>query len=611
MIQINKQPGQRILELGGGANRNPSADVNVDARQVDGVDFVVDFESSDWPISSNEFDCVLAHFVLEHVSYKAVPNFLKESIRILKPGGQFICAVPNTEAQMKWALEHPEGWDGKDMFTSASEKLFGSQDYVQNAHKSFFSPAVAIDLFQRAGFCDIVTSPYGERQTDLAVQAVKPVPDRASIMEGTIPEKIGSIKVVETEPTVGSPGYTNFPYGAEHKREVNYDPAKTFDRRYFDVGGYYKEGYRDFWMNEMVFRQILARGPQSVLELGCGRGYLLKRLEDKGIPCTGLDISRHCWLTRACDRIHIIDVRAAWAAGSAFDLCFSFDVLDRIPEMDLPAVFENMEKICKRGLHAIDFHADPKNDPTRITNHERGWWAQRLPKGHVVVAKKELEEGVFPAEIAQGDGKCKLNIGCFTTMHHHGWTNVDVHDLGQWATHNGYNYLRHDVRNGLPHQTGTVDLIIENHFLEHLTYREATAHLKDCRRALRADGAMRIIVPDADKLIGRYIRDWNEDAESGTVDPYKDGPLSDFNQLSGGCDESPTEAGKLWALLCSGHQAMYDENTLLGMLKDAGFVPKRTAFRQAAFEPVKPILREAIDMLPEISLFIDAVPLVG
>ena len=39
MITLQVAPGQRILELGGGQNRNPGCAVNVDVRPGLGVDF--------------------------------------------------------------------------------------------------------------------------------------------------------------------------------------------------------------------------------------------------------------------------------------------------------------------------------------------------------------------------------------------------------------------------------------------------------------------------------------------------------------------------------------------------------------------------------------------
>jgi SAM-dependent methyltransferase len=111
-------------------------------------------------------------YALEHVNYRKVPAFLKEVRRILKVGGRVVLLIPNTEAQIKWILEHPEGWDGRDFFNSASGKLFGDLDYEANSHKAYFNPTVITELLLAAGFGNILVIPFGERQTDLLVEAV-------------------------------------------------------------------------------------------------------------------------------------------------------------------------------------------------------------------------------------------------------------------------------------------------------------------------------------------------------------------------------------------------------------------------------------------------------
>ena len=181
----SKKPGQKVLELGGGDCPNPSSDCNVDIRQGEKVHFVVDFESPNWPIQSDEWDVVFSQWCLEHISWRCVKQFLAEVIRILKAGGKAIFVVPNTEAQLQWVQKNPAGWDGKGIFESASCVLFGDQDYVANAHKSYFSPVIAHQLFQEAGFERVVTRAYGERLTDMVVEAVKPTQE----VQGTLVPK--------------------------------------------------------------------------------------------------------------------------------------------------------------------------------------------------------------------------------------------------------------------------------------------------------------------------------------------------------------------------------------------------------------------------------------
>jgi predicted SAM-dependent methyltransferase len=173
MIQINKLPGQKILELGGGDAPSPSSDVRVDVRAGPHTHFTADFEQP-LPIQSDEFDAVLCHFCLEHLRFTKVLGFLQECHRVLKPGGVALFATPNLERQVEWIKDHPDGWNGKPLFEAASELIFGSQDYPENCHRSCMTPSILSGLFMAAGFTDVKVEPYGEHNTDLSVIAKKP-----------------------------------------------------------------------------------------------------------------------------------------------------------------------------------------------------------------------------------------------------------------------------------------------------------------------------------------------------------------------------------------------------------------------------------------------------
>jgi SAM-dependent methyltransferase len=191
MIELSRQIGDKICELGGGANPvvrphcmfPESNDINVDVRACytqDGRqtnDFQANFEEP-LPIQSDEWDGVICQYALEHISFPKIRQFLSECLRILKPKGKLVIVTANTEAQCEWIKKHQGGWDGKGLFESASNVLFGSQDYSENSHRSYFSPAILSQLLSEAGFTDALVSPYGERGTDLSAVCVKP--DRQS-----------------------------------------------------------------------------------------------------------------------------------------------------------------------------------------------------------------------------------------------------------------------------------------------------------------------------------------------------------------------------------------------------------------------------------------------
>lgn len=961
-LTIKRTPGDKVLELGGG--NNPLVRPNADVRPGPLVDFVVDFDGSVLPFPDGEWDCVVSHFALEHVSWRNVIPFLQEVFRIVKPGGMAVFAVPNTEAQFHWALNNPAGWDGKGPFESISEVIFGSQDYPENYHKCFFSPGIVEMLFTAVGFGKVDVKPYGERATDMVISAVKTpkLPGITLTEEDRVRQEFVENRTAPTRPTGVS---ESIAHATDLMRNAGKDTPREelFDKHYFNgggkFGGYAREGYWDYPVHQITFRHVMARQPKSVLEIGClvagspiitdrgvlpielvedgmqvythegqlskvsrmstrpysgevvvieprysrglplkltpdhpvfairverqfkswkpdligkpewvpaselgvdthwlvypkpkqketlevdsdyarlcgyylsqgwcqkkwngsstgyvvsfcfnekhrdyaedvrdlmkryfgttdgwieggtgkafkisfysksgffqlsgtfgrgarnktipmewvvgassealkqlvlgmyrgdgaktsdrfdyctasvsmavslrmvmmrlgiftelasqegkdseiggrviaatrsyhvraagsqavaagaivgiqfrassdgrsywfgredadffyvpikrltreefdgavfnmdveedhsyshpvgtvhncARGYILKRLQDAGVPAVGIEISKHCYLTRACDGIFNLDVCGDrwtdYVMGeiTPTDLAFSIATFEHIPEEHLPGVLYNLKKYTRRGLHGIDFgEKDDGFDKTHCSLHPKSWWRELFDKhglqDHEIVDKEELEQGTMPKAYLEGDGKVKLNIGSFTVMYHNGWENIDVADLQQYAQHHGYRYRRHDVRNGLPHGTASVDLISCSHMLEHLTYDEGKKFLAECRRVLKPGGVIRVAVPDAELLLSKYADD----------------TLGDFAEINEVCGQNVTRTRKLHSLLYDNHQATYDADTLRTALHEADFRHEVHYFRQGH----KQIQAECLDMFPCLSLY--------
>lgn len=604
MIQINKHPGQRILELGGGDNPHPDSTVRVDVRQGPHTHFTANFEEPLTSIGSDEFDGLLCFFCLEHISYRKVPQFLAECCRVLKPGARAVMTLPNTQAQLKWLAEHPEGWDGRSLFDAAGGLLFGDLDYPENGHKAYFSPALAIERFTAAGFINVLVQPYGERATDLLVTAERPHQPTHVPVAQTPPEHPQDTREGgEVAKPSTSEATTANPQGLQSP-----PPETIFDRAYFNGGGkwggYAREGMWDFPVHNVTAQHVLQRHPSSVLELGAARGYLGKRIEDAGIPYLGLEVSRHCWLTRVSENVRQHNILQLWPVETwKYDLCFSCAVLEHIPEANLPALLAEMCRTCKRGLHGIDFgHNDDSFDKSHCTLRPYAFWLEAFNKYAPgwpveIVDKEDLERGQFPEAVLKGDGKLKLNLGSCMTCFHHGWQNLDVLDLGQWAQQYGYQYQRCDLRAGLPYATGTVDLLFAHHVLEHFTYEEGLNLLRECRRVLKPEGAMRLAVPDLAHLATWY---------------RGNGHSTQFDELNENCARSDGVSRKFWELAVAGHAAGYDVESLMAALMDAGFSPVFADFRQTHVEPCRQILRETVEMTyGGLSLFMDAVPRVG
>jgi predicted SAM-dependent methyltransferase len=493
------------------------------------------------PVDDSSYDGVFSCYCIEHISWRNVRQFLNEVLRILKHNGKAVFITANTKRQMEWVLAQEE-WND-----DSSSIIFGDQNYDENTHRNSLCPEYAIKLLTEAGFIDITVLPHGELGTDMIIEASKP----------------------------------------ESKTR-----AELFDKDYFNggkkVGGYAFEGYWDYPVHWVTYDKVLQHNPKSILEIGAARGYMVKRFNDAGIRAKGIEISHHCQLTRVTNDVIEWDVcETPWPFhDKEFDLAFSTAVFEHIPEEHLPKIFAELERVTHRGLHGIDFGENDNGfDKTHCTLKDKNWWIEKMPATQSVVDKEDLEKGNVALHLPAGDGKVKVNFGSFINMFHNGWINTDIIDLSQFASLHKYKFIQLDVRQPLMFQENCVDCVYASHMLEHLTQDEGFFFLRECRRVMKSGAIMRIAVPDANKLI-QY---------------YQANELSMFDQINDGCASSNFESAKLWSLLFEGHRIAYDWAGLKALGEKAGFVVERKSFNQGDDQ----ITKETIDMLPEISLFVE------
>lgn len=163
----------KVIELGCGDTplmRHPNW-ITSDYRKRDTVDLVFDFEKLPWPIEDNSYDGIYGTFIIEHIAWRHLKEFLSECFRILKPGGHIFMVGPNTFAQCQEIIKRNK------ITRDEAEMLFGGQDDGGwNAHKNAFSPESITKDFTAVGFTEIEVKPwFNAPNLDMQTQATKPL----------------------------------------------------------------------------------------------------------------------------------------------------------------------------------------------------------------------------------------------------------------------------------------------------------------------------------------------------------------------------------------------------------------------------------------------------
>jgi len=115
----------------------------------------------------------------------------------------------------------------------------------------------------------------------------------------------------------------------------------------------------------VLFSEAEAKRTRSVLDVGCGSGYMVKWLRDSfgSIDCFGIDNSRNAaalWNVNSIDTSAMADVTRLPFPDGAFDLVSCFDVLYQFTPEELPAAIREIARVIRP--RAFFFIREPAYD---------------------------------------------------------------------------------------------------------------------------------------------------------------------------------------------------------------------------------------------------------
>jgi predicted SAM-dependent methyltransferase len=91
-----------------------------------------------------------------------------------------------------------------------------------------------------------------------------------------------------------------------------------------------------------------------------------------------------------------------------------------------------------------------------------------------------------------------LNLGCGFRFHPD-WTNIDF-------TSTGKGVIAHNLTKGISYPDASFDVVYHSHVLEHFPKQTADFFIQECRRILRPQGILRVVVPDLEQIARTYLK---------------------------------------------------------------------------------------------------------
>ena len=139
--------------------------------------------------------------------------------------------------------------------------------------------------------------------------------------------------------------------------------SKKFGKDYFDgkreygYGGYKYDGRWKPVAKRIVSHFNLKRG-SKVLDIGCGKGFLVKDLVNLGIDAYGIDVSSYALKNSEKEiksRLHKGNAKKLNFPDNSFDVVLSFNCIHNLKKKDCIRALMEIERISKgKGFVQVD-----------------------------------------------------------------------------------------------------------------------------------------------------------------------------------------------------------------------------------------------------------------
>lgn len=201
------------------------------------------------------------------------------------------------------------------------------------------------------------------------------------------------------------------------------------------------KGYQDWGINQVKAKYIADRNPETVLDVGCAMGYIVRRMRNLGVNAFGVDVSDYC-IERVppemAEYVRKLDITEGLPWPDKFlDMVVSFSTLEHIEPDKIDFVISEIVRVAKRGVISVTAGDDPgfDDDATHKVKQSMDWWRSKFPPEFEVIPDHDKFWTAIPDAQQTVENGYKLKIALVAPPFipvppvGYGGSEVVIHDL--------------------------------------------------------------------------------------------------------------------------------------------------------------------------------------
>lgn len=159
---------------------------------------------------------------------------------------------------------------------------------------------------------------------------------------------------------------------ADNRRKpCDYDEAHLIRHAAWEDRPFFREVALNYFR---IAKELGLLFTSVLLEIGCGRGFIVRHLRQMGFAGThGMEYGQAALQNSICDAVHADLTKPLPSTSGCFDLVFCVNVLDSIPAACILSALREIHRIVVPGGHLMTHSATEAPDALRLSFVAAGW----------------------------------------------------------------------------------------------------------------------------------------------------------------------------------------------------------------------------------------------